>query len=66
MTQYRSKFQRRHYEAIAQVMASEFPTLGKLERDMVWIGIVSGLSMMFEEDNPNFDKARFVLACTGV
>jgi hypothetical protein len=46
-----SKFQRRHYEAIAEVMASQFPTLGELERDMVWIGIVSGLSMMFEEDN---------------
>ena len=60
-----SKFTRRHYIAIAEVMASEFTQYEDFSRDMVWVGIVSGLSMMFQQDNPNFDKVKFIQACAG-
>ena len=44
-----SKFQRRHYEAIAEVLAYSFAS----ER------VIITMSKMFEHDNANFSRSRF-------
>ena len=57
-----SKFQRRHYEAIAKVLRSEFN--GGLECEFITLLIVMDkLVEMFAEDNPAFDSDKFIRAC---
>jgi hypothetical protein len=61
-----SKFQHRHYEAIAEVI--------KVERGRLFRGYTDGrgygaeavaleLADLFARDNPRFDRARFLSAC---
>jgi hypothetical protein len=47
-------FQRRHYEKIAE-------TLGAM--DGLDCATCEALSRMFNKDNPNFDRIRFLAAC---
>ena len=46
-------FQRRHYTKIAEVLAETKPDSTTLEY----------LMQMFEKDNPNFNRGRFLKAC---
>tara|TARA_R100001015_G_C4467901_1_gene52570 strand:- start:102 stop:272 length:171 start_codon:yes stop_codon:yes gene_type:complete len=46
-------FQRRHYTKIAEVLAETKPDSTTLEY----------LIQMFEKDNPNFNRGRFLKAC---
>ena len=57
---------RKDYIAIAEVIRREYlaPKIGidgvdKLSKS----GVISGLSAVFREDNPNFDSRRFAEAC---
>jgi hypothetical protein len=56
-----TKFQRRHYDAIAKLIAD-------MRRDdignpIVWTKIKKRFGDMFIDDNPNFNPARFEEAC---
>ncbi len=54
-------FQKRHYEAIAEVFAK----IGTLDRNIT--DAIVGLSRMFELDNPNYyNPAQFYHACTSL
>jgi len=56
-----SKFSRRHYEAIAQVLNQQYtqhPTSDTRHLDTLY-HTIDALVEMFEEDNPNFDYRRF-------
>ena len=53
------KFQQRHYEAIAEVVAHLVIAQGTREM------IICDLSRMFREDNPNFKPPVFWYACGG-
>ncbi len=73
------KFQARHYEALADTLAElrpekmpprptepynpEFDHWSYGEAEM-WHAVTAALSTLFQADNPNFDPARFVQACT--
>ena len=46
-------FQRRHYNAIAEVI---------LEHDQIPPIVIQSLCKKFHADNPNFDEARFLKA----
>ena len=48
-------FSKRHYEAIAEVLMG-------CDR---YEDIESGLADLFEDDNPRFDRDRFLEACEG-
>lgn len=54
-------FQRRHYEAIAEVLrksrSDNYPEGDK------WVEICQQMSLMFAEDNPNFNLEKFLRAC---
>lgn len=52
-------FQHRHYKAIADLIATNMQ--GWDDRDSV----VSQFAIMFERDNPRFDRARFLAAASG-
>ena len=54
-----TKFQQRHYEAIADALRE------LRQRDsVVWpYGVVAQLVRLFEADNPRFDRERFERAC---
>ncbi len=59
------RFQRRHYEAIAEVLrvADGQPETMESEIRLQTIReITRELSDMFARDNPNFDRERFALA----
>lgn len=57
-----SKFQRRHYEAIAKVLQIEFNVC--LESEFITLIILKDkLVRMFAEDNPAFDSDKFIRAC---
>ena len=72
-------FQKRHYEAIADTLAADRPPMpGKevykdrntsypypilLEHRNIWFNTVVSFTVLFAEDNPNFDDARFTAAC---
>ena len=63
----KSKFERRHYEAVAAVVRSCHPdtgggtllNIGKSE----WEIVKFKMANMFEIDNPRFDRAKFDEAC---
>lgn len=61
-----SKFQQRHYEAIAQVMRNNCPhPLDEQGRWLVWLSIKSDLEALFQVDNPHFKSQKFHEACHG-
>lgn len=59
-TQKASKFARRHYQAIADVIAAS-------DRDLFSQSEVLGMALrladMLQADNPRFDRAKFLSAC---
>ena len=55
-------FAKRHYEAIALVMQKSCPGEQEYQRPE-WRAVREKLSDMFEQDNPQFNRIRFVLAC---
>ncbi len=58
------KFQRRHYQAIADVLAF---SLAASDRTMFTSDelskVAETLAKAFAVDNPNFDRTRFIAAC---
>jgi hypothetical protein len=48
-------FTKRHYEAIADTIRKSEFQINK--------GIIKALINLFSEDNPRFDKAKFLKAC---
>lgn len=50
------KFQKRHHEAIARVLAGH-------ARSLVLASVTMRLAEMFKRDNPNFDLTVFLAAC---
>ena len=71
-----SKFQRQHYQAIAEVLRARTPKAKSQYRDTnnVFEGdtglhyregflLMRDLAVMFTNDNPRFDLARFEVAC---
>ena len=66
-----SKFQQRHYEAIAKVMLDTKPDRGfgtcEAERNRElyqWEDIRDSLRELFAEDNPRFKADKFTKACS--
>ncbi len=71
-----SMFQRKHYQAIAEVLRARTPVAKSRYRDTndVFAGdtgqdyregflLMRDLAVMFTNDNPRFDLARFEVAC---
>lgn len=56
--QHKPLFQRRHYEAIAAIIAKQHGPYQKPDLDMI-----NDLTVMFIKDNPNFSAERFLKAC---
>ena len=51
---------RKDYVLIAQVIKDQHKPHN--DTDTLW-RVVDALADVLEEDNPNFDKSRFILAC---
>jgi len=49
-----SKFQRRHYEEIADLLKSEF------DNGNIMVETVNEFSLMFARDNGNFNRIKFL------
>ena len=68
-----TKFQTRHYEAIALALtaskppyqATESNPLGSITREIVgqWRADVKAIAKLFRDDNSRFDVQRFYKAC---
>lgn len=57
-------FQKRHYEAVAQLLQDQFPEKGrKQSREEYREQIISAFVIAFRRDNPNFSGDRFRAAC---
>lgn len=58
-------FTRRHYKAIAEIMAWNKRLADQDETDSAWIvsHTADDLADCFTEDNPRFDRERFLKAC---
>lgn len=57
------KFERRHYNAVADVLKHAAPILAYDAANAKWSAIVEAFIMMFKADNPNFKPQRFRDAC---
>lgn len=55
-------FEKRHYQAIAEVVAS-FGVDQKLEPPTEIELVARALAAMFSKDNPNFKREKFLKAC---
>ncbi len=53
---------KKHYEAVADAMARVMWTDHMDPATMT--AVIWSLSSVFQEDNPRFDKDRFISACT--
>jgi hypothetical protein len=67
-----TKFSKRHYEAIAEVLGDGFPSevvrTGKYRTKKKFLAydakqLVDRFSMMFKRDNPKFNREKFIDAC---
>lgn len=62
-------FAKRHYEALALIMRDTQPPkandgiLGYDDQVCQWENCRDRLIQMLEQDNPRFDKSRFIAAC---
>ena len=69
----RAKFSRRHYEAIAATLATVYSNATRAGSvvDVLYQkgyqrgveAVVAEMADIFEDDNPNFDRYRFIKAC---
>ena len=61
------KFERRHYQAIAEVLRECYPRSINADVNNIgkpwWNYIKKRMSVMFANDNPNFDWEKFEEAC---
>ena len=60
-----SKYARRHYEDVAQILYTlriEFPALGNEEKVAMYDRLFEMFTLMFSQDNERFDSARFTRA----
>jgi len=53
-------FTKRHYVKIAKLLNLWTDSTGKINAQ----AIMANLADMFEEDNPHFNRAKFIDACT--
>jgi hypothetical protein len=58
-----NKFERRHYEAIAKVLADNRPLDMHAPECAIWSNIMEGFVREFRQDNPRFKVSRFLIAC---
>ena len=60
-----SMFQHRHYEAIAEIMAdiNRSIYLGEIAEGEAFAVVDIALRNMFAEDNPKFNRERYIKAC---
>ena len=58
-----TKFQQRHYEAIAQVIKNLRYGADREHDKRVADRMAVVFSMLFTADNPNYDQQRFYTAC---
>jgi hypothetical protein len=59
-------FSRRHYEyaaAVLAVVAEDVIRAKLVDADETWRACRDGFAVMFAEDNPRFNDARFADAC---
>lgn len=62
-------FTRQHYEAIAEVMLDSRPVQGAntfeeyCEAHNTWYSTLHSLCVLFETDNANFSKSKFLKFC---
>lgn len=54
---------RKHYVKIASVLAGDYATCETDGERRKVVGIALSLSDVFKQDNPAFDRARFLEAC---
>jgi hypothetical protein len=59
-----SKFQQRHYKAIAEALLDVKPAYSSKEYDQ-WFKVAYRLNQLFRADNTNFKPGRFMDACNG-
>ena len=59
-----TKFQARHYWAIADLLKNERPIDGT-EQLTYWEGLVDTFADMFARDHPGFKHGRFISAVNG-
>lgn len=59
----RSKFQRRHYNAVADILRDAAPIAAYDSANARWSVIVEAFIMLFKADNPHFQPQRFRDAC---
>lgn len=61
-----SVFQHRHYKAIAALIATTTKHPGNTSQARVGMEtLANAFSNMFEQDNPRFDRTRFLAAANG-
>ena len=59
-----SKYQKRHYEDVAEILKAHLDSTRKDGyHHKTMDSIVREFSLMFEDDNPLFDRERFLEAC---
>ena len=58
------KFQRRHHQAIAELLRTS-DTQESLFSTGEQFAMMTRFARLFEDDNPRFDRQRFVDACNG-
>ena len=54
-----SKFQQRHYEELAKVIHA---ARRDMKHPFVWDFLISRLGDALQDDNPHFDRAKFINA----
>lgn len=57
-------FEKRHYEAVAEVMNRSAPSMDDYHTALIyWHLTLERLERLFEKDNPNFNCTKFREAC---
>lgn len=58
-----SRFQQRHYEAIADTFKGQKENVINKKHIEAWLDCVNGFVAMFKADNPKFNPEKFRAAC---
>lgn len=54
---------RKHYIKFAAILAGDYATCETDGERRKVVGIALSMSDVFKQDNPNFDRTRFLAAC---
>lgn len=57
---------RKHYIAVADIIKTVFCENENVLTNEALVMLVEKFCCLFEEDNPNFDRLRFIKACYGI